>query len=77
MIFRPKRKEFFIIKKKKNTLKSLSFTFGPNTPEQRKMGWKMNQIHNQWNSNTFHFLSFSTQFHVKLVKKNLKFYKPL
>ena len=52
MIFRPKRNEFFYYKK---NLKSLSFSFDPNTPEQRKMSWKMNQIHNQWNSNTFHF----------------------
>ena len=58
MIFRPKRNEFFYYKKKKKEkkkrkLKSLSFSFDPKTPKQRKMGWKMNQIHNQWNSNTF------------------------
>ena len=58
MIFKPKRNEFkkIKIKAQKSFLFSFIF-FHPSTTKQRKIGWNMNQTHNQWNSNTTHYLS--------------------
>ena len=71
MIFRPKRNEFFYYKKKPQ--KSVIFFWS-------KHSWtKKNELENEPNTESMElkYISFSSQFHVKLVKFFFKFYKPL